>query len=410
MKQVFRIHWVAWVIVLFCVNEVYAGGYQIYEQGARATGMGGAFVARASDPSAIFYNVAGLGFQKGINVLAGMNLIIPSTTFKGKGIMQPLEYSTKSAVFTPINLYGSYEVMENLVVGLGVYNPFGLGTEWKELWGLSVSGAYLGSTKAIKSSIETWYFNPSIAYKVNDELSVGLGFSYVYASAYISRNILPNAVKKLELDGTGDGFSVNVGAIYKPMEKLSVGLSYRTTTTVEFEGDVKIANAYVASGKTKLPMPGFLVVGAAYELMPELTVEGDIQYTQWSEYNKLSINFNRPVAQLGGISNITEIKKWDDVLAVRVGGEYTLNQQVTLRGGLIMDISPQPPSKTEPMLPDGDRYNVTLGGSYKINNNLSIDASYMFLYFAEKDAKNSVLPGNYNSLAHIFSVNLAYSF
>ncbi|MCX7984817.1 MAG: outer membrane protein transport protein, partial [Bacteroidetes bacterium] len=237
MKQTRRILWVAELIVLFFVGEVYAGGYQIYEQGARATGMGGAFVARASDPSAIFYNVAGLGFQKGTNVLAGINLIVPSTTFKGKGIVQPLEYSTKSNVFTPINLYGSHEVTENVVVGMGVYNPFGLGTEWNDLWGVSVSGRYLGSTKAVKSSVETWYFNPSIAYKINNELSVGVGISYIYASAFISRNILPNAIYKLELDGTGSGFGINVGAIYKPIEKLSLGLSYRTTTTIEFEGE-----------------------------------------------------------------------------------------------------------------------------------------------------------------------------
>lgn len=398
------------VLSLVVVGMLYGGGYQISEQGARATGMGGAFVARASDPSAIYYNVAGLGFQKGINVLAGGNLIIPSTTFKGTGIMKPLEYSTKAAVFTPINLYGTYQVNDDIVVGMGVFNPFGLGTEWDALWGQTVTNAYLGSTKAVKSEVATWYFNPSVAYKITDELAVGVGVSYVYASAFISRNLNPSAIYKMELDGTGDGFNFNIGAIYKPMDNLWVGATYRATTTVEFEGDVKVAGAYVASGKTKLPMPGVFTIGAAYELTPELTVEGDIQYTQWSEYHWLTINFNKPVTTLGGITQMKELKDWSDQVTLRAGAEYVLDPQITLRAGLIADFSPQAPSKTEPMLPDGDRYDVTVGGSYKINNNLSVDAAYMFLYFAEKDAKNSALPGKYNSLSHIFSVNFAYSF
>lgn len=398
------------LLTLIMVGVVFAGGYQINEQGARATGMGGAFVARASDPSAIYYNVAGLGFQRGINVLGGVNLIIPSTTFKGTGKMQPLEYSTKGAVYAPINLYGGYQVTDKIVLGLGVFNPFGLGTEWDDQWGLSNEAQYLGSTKAVKSSITSWYFNPSIAYKITDDLSVGLGVSYVYATAFISRNLSPSSVSLFELDGDGDGFNVNIGVIYKPIDKLWIGASYRTTTSVEFEGDVKIGGTYVASGKTELPMPGTLTLGAAYELTPKITVEGDVQYTQWSEYDYLTIDFNRNISQLGGASQIKEFKDWNDQVTLRAGLEYILNPQVTLRGGLIADLSPQPPSKTEPMLPDGDRYDIALGGSYKITNNLSVDASYMFVYFAEKDAKNSDLPGKYNSLSHIFSVNFAYSF
>ncbi len=403
---------IIFTMLLSClvVGILFAGGYQINEQGARATGMGGAFVALASDPSAIYYNVAGLGFQSGINLLGGINFILPSTTFKGlPPVMSANEYKTKSALFTPINLYGSYQLTDNIVVGLGVFNPYGLGTEWDDLWGRAANGAYLGSTKSIKAYVETWYFNPSVAYKINDQLSVGVGISYVYASANVTRNTLPTSVRKLELDGTGDGINFNVGVIYKPIKKLSVGAAYRSTTTIEFDGDVFLANAYVAQGKTKLPMPGVLTIGAAYELTPSLTVEGDLQYTQWSEYQWLNINFNRTITQLGGINQISEYKKWNDQATVRVGAEYVLNEDLTLRGGAIADLSPQPPSKTEPMLPDGDRYNIALGASYKITPNVSIDASYMFLYFMEKDAKNSALPGKYNSNAHIFSINVGYS-
>jgi long-chain fatty acid transport protein len=175
-------------------------------------------------------------------------------------------------------------------------------------------------------------------------------------------------------------------------------------------------------GKATLPMPMNIFVGAAYEFMPELTVEADIQYVGWSAYKELSVNipngplfpFPPPPASYGSIplqkAGTPAIKKWNDAMMLRGGVEYKYDSEVTFRGGLILDLSPQPPSKTEPMLPDGDRVDISLGGSYKINENLSFDAAYMLVLFLERDAKNSVLPGKYTSNAHILSVNFGYTF
>lgn len=266
MKKTAQLMAEALILLVLVVCIAFAGGYQINEQGARATGMGGAFVARASDPSAIYYNPAGLATQKGINALAGVDFIIPSTTLKLTGGTSDI--SAESQVFTPVNLYGTYQVDDEIVVGLGVFNPFGLGTKWP---------ATLGS---FEGSIQTWYINPSVAYKIDDEWSVGLGVSYVAASAKIAGN-------GSSYEPTGSGFNVNVGAIYKAMPELSIGLSYRINTDIEFSGSMPV----VGTTKVTLPMPGNLMVGAAYQVMPELTVEGDIQYVQWSAYDKLTLKY-----------------------------------------------------------------------------------------------------------------------
>lgn len=397
------------VLSVLVVCIALGGGYQLNEQGARAVGMGGAFVARASDPSAIYFNPAGLAFQNGINVLGGFNLIMPSTKFKGALTQKPVETSTKSQIFTPINIYGTYQISDDIVVGLGIFNPFGLGTEWPELWGQALNNVYVGSQMlgGLKSDLQMWYFNPSIGYKINDQFSVGLGVSYVYGSATISQRVghpITHAIiGTATLDGKGDGFNVNFGAIYKPMDGLSVGVSYRINTDIEFSGDFKTP-AGTSKGKATLPMPGNLFFGAAYDIIPELTVEADIQYVQWSAYDELSVVLT-PGETLGPYA-----KKWDNGMLLRGGAEYKLDQEITVRGGLILDISPQPNSKTEPMLPDGDRVDGSLGGSYKINESLYVDVSYMLVLFMERDAKSSALPGVYNSNAHIFSVNVGYSF
>lgn len=407
------------------------GGYQLNEQGSRAVGMGGAFVARASDPSAIYFNPAGLAFQRGINILGGVNLIMPSTKFKGSGTQLPVETSTNSQVFTPVNLYGSYQISDNIVAGLGVYNPYGLGTQWPDKWGQTIpqaGGLYMGGYNSVNAEVVTWYINPSIAYKMNDQLSIGVGISYVAGSVSMSKVIPAKALNpglsgyfKNELKGTGNGINFNIGAIYKPMADLSIGVSYRATTKIEFSGDAKFSNMDVpapmyptvnalfpgGTGTATLPMPGSMSVGVAYKLLTDLTIEGDFQLIQWSVYDQLKVQITPTTLAQG---TTTFIKNWNDGYMFRGGAEYTLNQDITLRGGVILDLSPQPPSKTEPMLPDGDRVDVSLGASYKINESLYIDASYMLILFMERDAKSAELPGTYNSNAHIFSVNVGYAF
>ncbi len=371
----------ALLLSVLVASVAFAGGYQINEMGARATGMGGAFVATASDPSAIFYNPAGLASQKGINALVGLDLIIPSTEYTPT---VGSKVSTESQVFLPLNLYGTYQLDDQTVVGLGIFNPFGLGTKWP---------AALGS---IDASLQTWYFNPSVGYKIDDEFSVGLGVSLVYVS-------MANKATGLDAEGTGTGFNVNIGGTYKPMEGLSIGLSYRIPTEVEVSGDFT-SGASKTTAKSKIQMPGNLQLGVSYQAMPELLVEADVQYVQWSVYKGLS-------ATLANGAVLTfDNAKWDDVPMLRAGAEYKLDEEVTLRAGLILDLSPQPPSKTTLILPDSYRQDISIGGSYKVDENLSIHAAYMLVLFGERDAKNSSVPGKFNTTAHILDVNVAYAF
>jgi len=422
------------VLSALIVGVMFAGGYQLNEQNARAVGMGGAFVATASDPSAIYFNPAGLAFQSGINVLGGINFIIPTTSYSpaSGSIMKSGSTSTNSQVFTPFNIYGSYQISDQIVVGLGIYNPFGLGTQWPDLWGQTLTvapyyGNYLGSYLSVNANIATYYFNPTIAYKINDDLSVGLGVSYVYATVDMTKSIPLGLINPLlnglngknELKGTGNGFNANLGVIYKPMDKLSLGLSYRITTKIDFSGNATYTNMSVlapgfpnGTGKATLPMPGNLYFGVAYMLCSDLRIEGNFQYVQWSAYDKLQINLPAPAG------TVTYAKKWNDEPILRIGAEYKLDENWTIRAGAIEDLTPQPASVTEPMLPDADRTDLTVGASYKITNKLYVDAAYMLVLFADKTAPFSsgansttaTVPGTYSSKANILSVNFGYGF
>jgi long-chain fatty acid transport protein len=410
---------------LLVSSALYGGGYQINEHGARATGMGGAFVARASDPSAIFFNAAGLGFQQGINVLAGTTLIFPSTTFTGPGAATT-ETKMVSQVFYPSNLYATYSLNDKIVFGLGVYSPYGLGSEWPNDW--------VGRKASVKTDLQTFYINPTAAYKINDQLSVGVGVSYVLANAKIKYRVgtysslaPPTPATNdgtVGLEGTGNGISFNAGVIYKPMEKLSLGASYRSLVKLEFSGDVTFTDMQSlqsffpgGTGTVTLPMPSNLQVGAAYEVTPELTVEADFQYVGWSSYDQLGITIpNGPAAPaaLGGQplqkSSTPSVKNWKDAYMIRLGGEYKLNKQIDVRAGYILDKTPQPKGVMEPMLPDAERNDISVGGGYMINEKLRVDASYLLVLFADRTSTMTVFPGTYKSSANLFSVNVGYTF
>ncbi|MFZ1978503.1 MAG: outer membrane protein transport protein, partial [Bacteroidota bacterium] len=401
-------------------------------------GMGGAFAATASDPSAIYFNPAGLAFQDGFNVLAGINFIQPYSSYAPEPNLDMRNYpstSTRPQIFTPFNIYGSYKINDKIAVGLGIYNPFGLGTEWPTQWGQLVNGGiYAGSFLAVNSSIATYYFNPTISYKINDNLAIGVGVSYVYGTVDMTKTIpwaifnpalsaAPDGTN--ELKGTGNGFNANFGIIYKPINKLSLGLSYRIKTNIDFSGNATYTNVPSAlaqglvngTGKATLPMPANFYFGAAYQVAPDLRIEGNFQFVQWTAYKQLQINMT-PVTPLQGTT--TYLKAWTDEPILRIGAEYTINDKWMIRGGAVEDFTPQPQTFTEPMLPDGNRTDLTIGGSYKITDKLHVDAAYMIVLFAAKispfenlnptDGATMTIPGTYSSNANVLSVNFGYNF
>ncbi|MDE3057764.1 MAG: porin [Bacteroidota bacterium] len=411
------------LFILYSVSAI-AGGEQINEHGARATGMGGAFAAQSSDASAIYFNPAGLAFQPGIRLLGGTTLIFPSSSYT-----DPAPSTTKtnmvSQVFYPSNLYGTYSINDKLVIGLGIFNPFGLGTEWPSHW----PGRYL----AIKADIQTFFFNPSVGYKINDQLSVGIGVSYVYSSVSLSQATLTftdstersisSTDGAVKLSGNGSGFNFDAGLLYKPFAKMSLGASYRHSTKIAYSGTISFSNMqgltkYTpgGTGGTSLTFPSNIFAGIAYDVLPELTLEADYQGVGWSSYDKLAVNVSDgppdPHTNLPRQTSIVQIKDWENVYLIRFGGEYRYNDHLAFRAGYIFDKTPQPDKTVEPLLPDADRNDFTIGIGYTMSHNVTVDAVYMLVLFNSRTETLTVnpFPGTYKSSANLFGVDVGYNF
>ncbi|UCF64563.1 MAG: outer membrane protein transport protein [bacterium] len=411
------------LILLFMVGFTVAAGYQIGEHGTRAMGMGGAFVAQASDPSAIFFNAAGLGFQTGLNIMAGATIIMPKSDFTGP---TPSTTTTdmESQTFYPPHAYVTYALENGVAFGVGFFAPFGLGTKWADDW----VGRYL----AVQTDLQALYINPTVAYKINEKVSVGVGFSYIMGEVELTQRVptfstlLPPTPAAndgwVSLKGDGTGFSFNAGVLYKASEKVSLGLSYRSLSTIKFEGDAVFTDMQAlatffpgGTGKTELPMPADLKAGIAYNVNEKFTVEADFEYVFWNAYKELELDIpdgpNFPLTGAPLQTGSVDEKDYKNAYLVRLGGEYSL-EKLALRLGFVYDMSPVPDKSLEPLLPDSDRLEGIIGLGYMFSENVRVDAAYQYIKASERTVTSPTneFPGTYNSTANLFGLTLGLSF
>ncbi len=386
-----------------------AGGFQLNEHGAKAMAQGGAFAARADDPSAIYFNPAGIAFVNGFQVYAGATLIVPRVTFFG-----PLQLNTNAEskmtnqTFTPLNIYGTYQINDHLTAGIGVNNPYGLGTDWNPDW--------VGKYITTKVDLTTYFFSPTIAYKITDDLAVGVGLNYVTGKVTLSRDVAipfdaPPPVATLSLSANSVGF--NLGVRYKISDDVSVGASYRSQVKLNATGTASFSPNYtqlsLPSGdiSSSLTLPATAFVGVAYTLMDDLQIEADYQYVGWSSFKDLAVTFKAD----NTVSSSPE--NYQNTYILRIGGQYSIGE-LQLRAGYLYDHSPIQSQYLYPLLPDANRNGVNLGVGCKLTDNLRADVSYMFLKFDQRKAENTIqsldFDGTYNSSANLVGIDFGYIF
>ncbi len=373
-------------------------------------GMGGAFTAVADDPTAIYWNGAGLTQLSGFNFILGGTLISPASTFRGIS-PQITEYKTDEQVFYPPHFFGSYKINKDWAVGLGFTVPFGLGTQWADDW----VGKYL----ALKTELMVFTVSPVVAYQITDGLSVSAAFVYSFSNVEITRK---NSQAPFEGDAfvqlKGDdnaAYGYNLGLMYKPLETLSFGVSFHSQIKFDFKGtatsttsqsqlESRLPNGDITA---KLTTPFNLAFGVAYDVLPELKFSADFQYVGWSSYDTLAVDFANP-----NFPDLASPRLYDDSYIVRLGSEIALSKQFDVLAGIYFDKNPVKPEYLNPSLPDANRFGLSIGFNVKVVDNFGISASYLHIFASQLTVDNSVeyFNGTYNSSANIGAISLSYGF
>lgn len=402
------------VIFVFLPHISFASGFRIGTQGAKATGMGNAFVATADDPSAIVYNPAGIADQVGTNVYLGTTAIIPSTRYEDpSGVSDETEAQT----FYPSHLYISSDFgIKDMAFGLGIFSPFGLGTKWGKDSPLRYA--------ATESKIETVSINPTVAYRLFPSVSVGIALNYMTSKLLmenmVNQSIVGGSDGELSCKADGDGWGYNIGLLFTPHEKVRIGATYRSSVKVDYDGTATLSNiapalqplfggsSYKTDAKTAIEFPAIFGVGVAYKPTERLTLEVDTEWTGWSSYNSQDVDLKNEVAAAGFV-DASQKKDWRDTWAVKVGAEYKATDNLSLRAGYAYDKTPAPDKTLDPRLPDSDQQDASVGIGYKIGR-VTIDAAYMAVFYKDRDVSNSIASGEYKSFAHFVGVSAGYRF
>jgi long-chain fatty acid transport protein len=306
----------------------------------------------------------------------------------------------------PVFLYATHKLNDTISLGFGINTPFGLSTSWSNSNSATRQVATL-------SDIKTLEFNPNIAFKVNDKLSLAVGIVYAQVDATLDSMYPLAPTLTVRTKGDGDGWGANAAAFYKATDNLNLGLSYRSEILLKVDGKASVGPTS-NSATTEVTLPDILQLGASYKVSDKLTLNTDLWYTWWSTYDRLII---KSATFSGG--SVTSEKQWKDVWTLRLGGQYKLTDQWKLRAGYLYDKNPVPEDHFETRIPDSDRQGVSVGAGYTVGN-LTIDAAYLYLHMNTRHINDSTsdnattnpnsLNGTYKSDVHLASLMVGYKF
>jgi len=407
------------LFISYTIQNAYGSGFGIFTQSASSLGQGAAVVAHTDSPSTIFFNPALMNKLDGTQVEIGTTLLFPSREYKSDPPGGAFE--TKDTVFFPSTFFLTHKFNDRVSAGLGVFNPFGLGTDWGDNW----DGRYL----ATKSKMTTFDINPTVSFQITPQLLFGAGLDILVLDTTLQSKInltalnqafgnslgggpFPDVGQKFTGGGTGLGF--NLGLLCDLGKNISIGASYRSEIKVGIKGegtfDRQIPGILVNStGKADITMPQQVVAGISYNGFDPLTLEAGMRWEGWSSFRQLKVVFDNG-------SSSTQTRNWKDTFAFNLGAQYKLNDMVTVRSGYLYSQNPVPDSTFEPAIPDSDTHLFCIGTGLNFKK-ISLDLAYAYQLQLDRTKNNSISDpfgsaanGTYSTDIHLLAASLKYKF
>ncbi|WP_190285799.1 OmpP1/FadL family transporter [Montanilutibacter psychrotolerans] len=431
------------------IGQAHASGFQIRENSVKNLGraFSGSTVAQ-NDASVVANNPAAMVNIDRVTVQADASVIDLTADFEGGGTTalgtplnggdggDPGDASAVPAMAVVIPLSGS---LERMTVGASVSAPFGLKTEYDSNW--------VGRYNAIESDVKTINLTLSAAVEVTERFSVGIGLMYQRAEVTLTNAIdigtqacvgsgnpancfnpafpyRPQANDALvEVSGDDNGIGWIIGAQWRPTDSLSLGFSHRSEIDHDLEGDADFSSSNAAAqvilatnpglrdGKISAPLttPSVTTFSAQYDINDSFRLMADVQATDWHSLE--AVNIYRP----DGSSLGHEAFDWEDTMLYSLGGEYDINDSFTVRAGVALDETPTNDLARTPRLPDQDRNIFSLGMTWNVSEQLSVDAAFMRIEIEETkvnvlSSSRSRLVGEFDGYANVFGVAAQYRF
>jgi long-chain fatty acid transport protein len=355
---------------------------RIQGQGAAASAMSNAFSAQADDPSALHYNPAGMTQLHGIQFMIGALASGGSTNFTSPtGVTARGDRNGSVAWPPPGHAYITANLKDlgvtalgNLSAGIGLTTPFGSLTRWPN------DGPFRTATTF--STLPLLDIKPTLAYKVTESLSLGLGadiytFSSLVGEGHVEKqSVSPGGLgipagSTIELSGKDTAAGFNASLLYtvsrngegKPLA--NIGIVYRSQATLHLSGALLADGVKVSDARATLVLPqimtGAIAIWPVRTNEREWKLEMDIDYVGWKSVQNLDVT-------LGNGVTIAQPQNWRSTYAVMFGTEYKWlaiellpNWEVALRSGYTNQQGQMPDMTYDPGIPSSD-LNIVGGG------------------------------------------------
>lgn len=434
------------VMAVCAASAAHAAGFMLTEQSAGALGRAYAGVGvDGTDLSGVYYNPATMTLHPGTQIQAGFVAVGLDLAFEGTGdyshVSENGQYNTQAIPHG----YISHQISDSMWVGLAMTVPFGMGTEYDDDWRFANRG--------ISAEVLTFDFNPNVAWKVSDKLSLGAGMSIQYAAADLKMrdNAVPgnNALTMNgEVDADSWAWGFNLGLMWSPLENLRFGLSYRSKINHNADGDFTVDNLKLMGQSTTPEMvdqilgghgtyatmlnaalgthdatatistPAWLMATAAWDVNDLLSLYATFRWTDWSSFDTLDIHSSALVTT-NGVKTVEN--HWQDTYLVSVGADLRFTNWWTFRAGIGYETSAvDDPKYRTAIIPDADRLWLALGSSFQATKNMQIDVSAAWLHGVGErnlwttdgsDGNTPEKAGKFEDLdAYLFGVQLVYKF
>ena len=379
------------ILILGCsASSLWATGFRLPDQDAFATGRGEAFVATADNPSAIYYNPAGISQLEGNNLRGGVYGIYLDPSYKSPTSGQTFDNENKRHAI-PQFYYTYGRTNWPVSFGLGVYSPFGLQVECPQNTGFRAV--------ATQGKVTSATINPVVAVKLSPSLSIGVGVMANYVNIDLQQGISPYPSSDLfQFKGDGWDAGYNLGLLWQPQEKISFGATLRSSTTVNLNGHTETiypsgASPYNSSANSSWSLPLEAVFGVSYRPTPKWNLEFDADYTDWSSLGTVNINQSSPPG------SIPETLDWESSWYFEWGATHYFDNGWHVSAGYIFNENSVPDAHYTPLVADLDRHFFSVGFGHK-GKSFDFDVAYQFGYGPARTISGSAAPPGYPSGYH----------
>jgi long-chain fatty acid transport protein len=381
---------------LFVGRSVLALGFANPDQDARATGQGEAFVAQADDASAAYYNPAGLTQLHGTEITSGFFLSFPDSRLAGTGSGGEMNTWAKLPQFYVATDFGLTNSPWRFALGCDI--PFG------DAANFSNTGPF--RYIVTESMMAVVNIQPTVAYQVNDKLSLGAGVNIYYSEidqknqAYLVPDFGPGTPDgHFHFNGSGQAIGATAGLMWKVFPELTLGITYHSPFSISYTGNAQLnlgGSGGVSQGPAQLAInfPQSVACGLAWRPIPPWKLEGDVQWTDWATLDKVTI-----AAPNTAFNNTSIPFHYQDSWYYEFGTQYEIDPHWTVRGGYIYSQNSVPNSGFSPTVPDSNRQVFSLGLGYAFNpqlcsHPLRVTVDLVYQYSLSQDRNVTIPLGN----------------